>query len=1105
MTAEKPRSPSDLDAGKPSDLESGKPSDLDAGNGIKKMKMAAAPASKEYWSSDESGGSDAESQRLAGNFFFKKKRFEKAITHFSKAITMSCTQSKFEPGDERENEKAIDEDKQLSRLYSNRAMCFNLREEYRKAVCDGKAAVAHDGGNAKGWYQTCKALFALQEWKACVETATTGVETLKSHPTSEQDGKLLEKEWLLKARRQLEIATKAKVKQLDGKKLAMQDPGNERKKKLVEMGKLKYARGDLAGAIEDFEKVLAVNTEVAEEAADEPLTGATKRASSSTSCPVVALPEQEETATTTATPAFAVVDVSHDLVAHEYLAKCFMRLRRPKEAYDVFRMQLQLQLRLEVDTQDCRDKIAETYSNMGTAAKQAGQLENAIGHLEDALKKTTNGNELSLGNRLCGQILQNLGQAYSAAKDLRNARDAYQRSLQVFQELYGGKHGCVALSYLCLARLPAEDQVAGGKSKGKTSRSNLKTRLELYSRTLEILDIDQSDVNARSQLLQELPEVPSEAAPEEVAMSDSHEPPGSPEAAAALLDALSVAGGGSGGVPAWFEELLGVDFEYSLEQEFQSFEEQTLNATFTVAQIIPLVDKIPALIRENCSGTGVSTALDQIGGDSSSSAADHLGEYLKAEFRKHFGGSAGEEDRPFPLSGEAFVQFGKYLALKGYLKGIASVQTASEGAGGGGAADEAAPAASDMENVAISGSEGFSESEAQKVARDEVAQERTNDLVSTAVGEIIARKTPSTPTAERQGGVVAGKGGPPGGSSSGGIAAAASPSKYHQVQPFFRTGPMPLPKQKVDTAAKIKYPKLRPDARFQTMAGNLRGTTTKGSFSPRRIPSVLDKREAITLFLWLEEDVKNVYEFRDRVGNGMPLWLDGVLHGEDFKEKEVVKNLRSYLPQEGAAQVDIKPVVHHFKNIYPPGKNLGLEDFVEACIFLVARAWIADQMGGEAQGTFAPSPKALLARSLSKDSELVTKLKNEVSWLHAQLAEQRKLEYKTFSSGPDVEKKTRNRREGLNPLEMNENNPLYSAAKAPPLRYGVMSDKVLREHEQSITSKISITSESAQKPNSVSSGAVQVVKNIADGVHGGPLDGSRGAEEEQPGRFKIKG
>jgi len=352
---------------------------------------------------------------------------------------------------------------------------------------------------------------------------------------------------------------------------------------------------------------------------------------------------------------------------------------------------------------------------------------------------------------------------------------------------------------------------------------------------------------------------------------------------------------------------------------------------------------------------------------------------------------------------------------------------------------------------------------------------------------------------------------------------------------------MPLPKQKVDTAAKIKYPKLRPDARFQTMAGNLRGTTTKGSFSPRRIPSVLDKREAITLFLWLEEDVKNVYEFRDRVGNGMPLWLDGVLHGEDFKEKvekafheldsegdgilpvfvlqEVVKNLRSYLPQEGAAQVDIKPVVHHFKNIYPPGKNLGLEDFVEACIFLVARAWIADQMGGEAQGTFAPSPKVKLPQIHEhtgsaffdgirfpkwegSDSELVTKLKNEVSWLHAQLAEQRKLEYKTFSSGPDVEKKTRNRREGLNPLEMNENNPLYSAAKAPPLRYGVMSDKVLREHEQSITSKISITSESAQKPNSVSSGAVQVVKNIADGVHGGPLDGSRGAEEEQPGRFK---
>ncbi|CAD7938903.1 unnamed protein product [Amoebophrya sp. A120] len=629
----------------------------------------------------------------------------------------------------------------------------------------------------------------------------------------------------------------------------------------------------------------------------------------------------------------------------------------------------------------------------------------------------------------------------------------------------------------------------------------------------------------------------------------------------------------SGGVSLdWFEEVLGADFEYSLEQEYQDADPEGSDALSFDQVQDNLVGKIGGLVAEAipaaCVVAGSRSSSSSSSSTSSFPANKTVEEDTESEFRKYTLSTFKNG-----MSAEEFTTFGKYIAFRRHLQAIVTEgmhaataeATASEAepppaeeAAAAGAASSAPPpdeigsgpqmipSGSDVEVQQIQSSKN------SEVAREEVAESEANHLVSSAVGSLLAT-TESSGKASSGGSKMAGvharkktssKPVAQGGGSSGSTAPRpAKPAKKEVYTPPkpkvttrkgpsnaspqklvpFRTGPMPLPRPKVDTDAKISYPKLRPDSRFTTMKGNLRGTSR--TLSPRRIPSVLDKREAITMFLWLEEDVKNIYKFREKIGNGIPIWLDYTLYGDDFAQKvekafmdmdtegdgilpvfvlqEIVKNLCAYLPGDGGTQLDIKPVIHHFKNIFPPAKNLSLEDFIEACKFLVVRSWLADQMGGDGQGTFAPSPKVKLPSIQAhtgsaffdgikfpkwedNDTDLVTKLKNEVSWLHAQLAEQRKLEYKTFSSNND--KLNRQANPGKRSPKQRLNTNTYTEEHIS-LQFGEESRKALHENFDHISSKINITSDSAQKPTSINNGAVQAVKTLAVQVnHKKPSD-----------------
>ena len=378
------------------------------------VPVVASPPEEEYYSSDDSGGSDAESQKKRGNFFFRKKRFDKAISYFTKAIELDGSKN--------------------SRLYSNRAMCRNGREEYRLALEDARAAVERDQKNEKGYFQGCKALFALQDWAGCVEFGGKGVAALELLGDTSEPVKSL-RGWVTKAEAKLKQQLREAA---ESEKLAEDARVQEEKQKKMrhlDKGKALYNNGKLMDALAEFETVLrATQTRTGGGVGGEPPTSAAGGES----------PAGEPPALNTD----AVVDLAPDREAYSWIGKIFMRVGRSQEAFDTFVVLAKLQEQLDDGSSASRDGLASTYSNIGICAKACGRLEEAIEAQKKALQKTTDGNELGVNSDTSARILQNLGQAYAANMMVAEARDAYTKSLEIVLQKYGTEHGSVGLGKL---------------------------------------------------------------------------------------------------------------------------------------------------------------------------------------------------------------------------------------------------------------------------------------------------------------------------------------------------------------------------------------------------------------------------------------------------------------------------------------------------------------------------------------------------------------------------------------------------------------------------------------------------------------------------------
>ncbi len=290
----------------------------------KEAKNEAKSVPEEYFSSDDSGGSDAESQKQRGNFFYKKKRYAKAVGYFTTAIRMAPD---------------------TSVLYSNRAMCFNAKEEFQKAVLDAEAAVQRDEWNQKAYFQGCKALFALRQFDKCAAFSLQGQAAFRKKDGADRGEAAVKtlKEWSVKAEAQLkkQLAETAEMQEdIDAARSSV-------KAKALEVGKAKYAKGDVVGAVQEFEKVLLETMKFNKQANESSSSGTTP------STPSVASLSGAESHG-------EVIDMKPDLEAYKWLGKCFMRVQKPKEALDTFKAQLNLQLKLEEPNEKCRNEIAMT-------------------------------------------------------------------------------------------------------------------------------------------------------------------------------------------------------------------------------------------------------------------------------------------------------------------------------------------------------------------------------------------------------------------------------------------------------------------------------------------------------------------------------------------------------------------------------------------------------------------------------------------------------------------------------------------------------------------------------------------------------------------------
>lgn len=180
---------------------------------------------------------------------------------------------------------------------------------------------------------------------------------------------------------------------------------------------------------------------------------------------------------------YSLVHIKQDLDAYSLLGKTFMRLNRPQEAYDSFKVEVALYEKIQSaqtmngasggnsqsadtveDTEESstmknskdinEEKLSTAYSNFGLAAKRLSKLDEAVTSMQKAMSVLTKDNELSMRSDSVSKILQNLGQIHMARRDAKSAIDAYQKSLEIQISLNGADHANVALGYLCLARVP---------------------------------------------------------------------------------------------------------------------------------------------------------------------------------------------------------------------------------------------------------------------------------------------------------------------------------------------------------------------------------------------------------------------------------------------------------------------------------------------------------------------------------------------------------------------------------------------------------------------------------------------------------------------------
>merc|ERR1712194_735738 len=142
------------------------------------------------------------------------------------------------------------------------------------------------------------------------------------------------------------------------------------------------------------------------------------------------------------------------------------------------------------------------HSNMGVCLKSLGKFDDAASHIQAALSILTRNNEQELKTAHVANLLQNLGQVYTAAKKVKEAEDAYTKSLEINMHLNGPDHASVGLGYLCLARV---------HNRGKSGK------VDLYRKCLKILDpqmvasggTNQDAQVRRKRIIAELPEMPS--------------------------------------------------------------------------------------------------------------------------------------------------------------------------------------------------------------------------------------------------------------------------------------------------------------------------------------------------------------------------------------------------------------------------------------------------------------------------------------------------------------------------------------------------------------------------------------------------------------------
>lgn len=175
--------------------------------------------------------------------------------------------------------------------------------------------------------------------------------------------------------------------------------------------------------------------------------------------------------------------------------KAGMRLRKWEDAAEQYVTAIELEEAIYcMDVPEEREALSNAYNNLGIALKNAGKVGDAARALKTAYNTATGGDD-KVATSQAAQILQNVGQCLRVEQKPAEARQMFERALEIGHRLHGehasAEHASQTLNHISIGRCCRDE-------------GRLPDAIKAFTKALEIWESKRPE-----EVLAEMPEMPN--------------------------------------------------------------------------------------------------------------------------------------------------------------------------------------------------------------------------------------------------------------------------------------------------------------------------------------------------------------------------------------------------------------------------------------------------------------------------------------------------------------------------------------------------------------------------------------------------------------------